>query len=131
MCCLREVDDPRRPSNRTPHDFLQLLVIAMAAVHADFDTIEDISYWERRKEKWLREFLVLKNRVRSAETFLRVFRALDPKQFAVTFHRWEAGVVGAFATEPDIVLGQEQIARKRNEITAIQELLKARSCLRN
>jgi predicted transposase YbfD/YdcC len=153
MCCLREVDDPRRPSNGTLHDFQEILVIAMAGVLSDCDTIEDIAYWGRRKEKWLREFLVLKNGVPSTETFLRVFRALDPKQFEVAFRRWVAGVVGAlrgsvafdgktvrgsgsggetaihmvsaFATELGIVLGQEKVASKSNEITAIPELLKA------
>ena len=153
MCCLREVDDPRKPSNGTLHDFLEILVIAMAAVLSDCDTIEDIAYWGRWKEQWLREFLVLKNGVPSEETFLRVFRALDPKQFEFAFRRWVAGVVGAlrggvavdgktvrgsgsggesaihmvsaFATELGLVLGQEKVASKSNEITAIPELLKA------
>ncbi len=95
MCCLREVDDPRRPSNGTLHDFREILVIAMAAVLSDCDTVEDIAYWGRRKEQWLREFLVLKNGVPSEETFLRVFRALDPRQIELAFRRWVAGVVGA------------------------------------
>jgi hypothetical protein len=45
MCCLREVDDPRKPSNGTLHDFVEILVIAMAAVLSDCDTVEDIAYW--------------------------------------------------------------------------------------
>ena len=81
MCCLREVDDPRKPSNGTLHDFVEMLVIAMAAALSDCDTIEDIADWGRTKEPWLRKFLVLKNGIPSEETFLRVFRALDPKQF--------------------------------------------------
>ncbi|MQM29808.1 MAG: ISAs1 family transposase, partial [Candidatus Accumulibacter phosphatis] len=43
MCCLREVDDPRKPSNGTLHDFVEILVIAMAAVLSDCDTVEDIA----------------------------------------------------------------------------------------
>jgi len=153
MCCLREVEDPRRPSNGTRHDFVEMLVVAMAAALSDCDTIEDIACWGRTKAPWLREFLVLKNGVPSEETFLRVFRALDPKQFEAAFRRWVAGVVGtlrgsvavdgktvrgsgsggetaihmvsAFATELGIVLGQEKVASKSNEITAIPELLKA------
>ena len=153
MCCLREVEDPRRPSNGTRHDFVEMLVVAMAAALSDCDTIEDIACWGRTKAPWLREFLVLKNGVPSEETFLRVFRALDPKQFEAAFRRWVAGVVGtlrgsvavdgktvrgsgsgggtaihmvsAFATELGLVLGQEKVASKSNEITAIPELLKA------
>lgn len=155
MCCLRKVDDPRRPSNGTLHDFLEILVIAMAAVLSDSETVEDIAYWGRRKEQWLREFLVLKSGVPSEETLLRVVRALDPKQFEFAFCRWAASVVralgggvavhgkavrgsgnggetaihmvSAFATELGIGLGQEKVASKSNEITAIPELLKALS----
>jgi predicted transposase YbfD/YdcC len=153
MCCFREVDDPRKPSNGTLHDFQEVLVIAIAAVLSDCDTIEDIAHWGREKEDWLRQFLVLRNGVASEETFLRIFRALDPKQFEAAFRRWVAGVVGtlkgglgvdgktvrgsgsggesaihmvsAFATELGVVLGQEKVASKSNEITAIPELLKA------
>ncbi|MBK7676827.1 MAG: ISAs1 family transposase [Candidatus Accumulibacter sp.] len=153
MCCLREVDDPRKPSNGTLHDFVEILVIAMAAVLSDCDTVEDIAYWAHKKEDWLRQFLPIKNGVPSEKTFLRIFRALDPKQFEVAFRRWVAEVVGAlhggiavdgktvrgsgsggetaihmvsaFATELGVVLGQEKVAAKSNEITAIPELLQA------
>lgn len=74
MCCFREVDDPRKPSNGTLHDFQEVLVIAIAAVLSDCDTIEDIALWGREKEDWLRQFLVLRNGVASEETFLRIFR---------------------------------------------------------
>jgi predicted transposase YbfD/YdcC len=139
--------------NGTLHDFVEILVIAMAAVLSDCDTVEDIAYWAYKKEDWLRQFLPLKNGVPSEKTFLRIFRALDPKQFEVAFRRWVAEVVGtlkgsvafdgktvrgsrsggetaihmvsAFATELGVVLGQEKVAAKSNEITAIPELLQA------
>lgn len=87
------------------------------------------------------------------DTFLRVFRALDPKQFEAAFRRWTGGIVGAldgsiaidgktlrrsadgnaspvhmvsaFATDLGLVLGQEKVSSKSNEITAIPELLEA------
>ncbi|MFZ2854248.1 MAG: ISAs1 family transposase [Rhodocyclaceae bacterium] len=153
MGCLTEIDDPRKPSNGTLHDFQEILVIAIAAMLSDSDTVEDIAFWARKKETWLRRFLLLKNGIPSEATFLRIFRVLDPKQFEVTFRRWVSGVVGAlsgsiaidgktvrgsgtggesaihmvsaFATDLGIVLGQEKVARKSNEITAIPELLEA------
>lgn len=153
MNCLSEIDDPRKPSNGTLHDFLEILVIAIAAALSDCDTVEDIAYWARAKEAWLRKFLVLRNGVPSEETFLRVFRALDPKQFESAFRRWVGGIVGAlkgsiavdgktvcgsgsagetaihmvsaFATDLGLVLGQEKVTGKSNEITAIPELLSA------
>jgi predicted transposase YbfD/YdcC len=153
VCCLGDIDDPRKASNGTLHDFLEILVIAISAVLSDCDTIEDIAEWGRTKEAWLREFLVLRNGIPSEKTFLRIFQALDPKQFEAAFRRWVAGVVSAlrgglgvdgktvrgsgsggesaihmvsaFATELGLVLGQEKVASKSNEITAIPELLKA------
>ena len=72
----------------------------------------------------------------SQDTFLRVFRVLDPKQFETVFRRWVGGIVGAldgvlavdgktlrrsadgdappvhmvsaFSTELGLVLGQEK-----------------------
>jgi predicted transposase YbfD/YdcC len=153
MSYLSEIDDPRKPSNGTLHDFLEMLVIAVAAALSDCDTVEDIAYWARAKEAWLRKFLLLTNGVPSEETFLRVFRVLDPKQFESAFRRWVGGIVGAlsgniavdgktvrgsgsgnetaihmvsaFATDLGIVLGQEKVSGKSNEITAIPELLEA------
>ena len=49
MCCLRKVDDPRKPSNGTLHDFVEILVIATAAVLSDCDTVEDIAYWAHKE----------------------------------------------------------------------------------
>ncbi len=153
MGCLNEINDPRQPSNGTLHDFQEILVIAIAAMLSDSDTVEDIAFWARKKEAWLRRFLMLKNGIPSEETFLRIFRVLDPKQFETVFRRWVGSVVGAlsgtiavdgktvrgsasggesaihmvsaFATELGVVLGQEKVADKSNEITAIPELLEA------
>ena len=99
MSYLDEIDDPRKPSNGTLHDFREILVILIAAVLSDCDTVEDITFWARTKEAWLRRFLVLKNGIPSEETFLRILRALDPKQFEDVFRRWVGGVVGALSND--------------------------------
>ncbi len=153
MECLNEVEDPRQASNGTRHDFQEILVIAICAMLSDSDSVEDFSEWGRLKLDWLRRFLVLKNGIPSQDTFLRVFRALDPKQFEAAFRRWTGGIVGAldgsiaidgktlrrsadgnaspvhmvsaFATDLGLVLGQEKVSSKSNEITAIPELLEA------
>ncbi|MBL8471986.1 MAG: ISAs1 family transposase [Rhodocyclaceae bacterium] len=150
---LHNIQDPRRPSNGTRHNFVEMLVIAVCAMLSDCDNIEDIGDWAVDKESWLRQFLVLKNGIPSEETFLRLFRALDPKQFETAYRRWvgalvpvlrgavaidgktlrgsrdgEVGpvhIVTAFATQSGIALGQEKVAAKSNEITAIPELLDA------
>lgn len=147
------LDDPRRASNGTLHDFREILVIAICAMLSDADNVEDIALWGRIKEPWLRRFLVLKNGIPSRDTFERVFRLLDPKRFEEVFRQWVGGIVtalggqlaidgktlcgsgdgdgppvhmvSAFATDLGLVLGQEKVAGKSNEITAIPVLLDA------
>jgi hypothetical protein len=147
------VDDPRKPSNGTLHDFLEILVIAIAAVLSDCDTIEDIAHWGRRRKRGCVSSWCSRTALPPRKRFCASSEALDPKQFEAAFRRWVAGVVGtlkgglgvdgktvrgsgsggesaihmvsAFATELGVVLGQEKVASKSNEITAIPELLKA------
>lgn len=153
MDCLSCVEDPRMPSNGTRHDFREILVIAICAMLSDADSFEDIAAWGQSKESWLRRFLTLKNGVPSQDTYLRVFRALDPKCFETVFRQWVGSIatalngqfaidgktlrgsaqadeppvhmVSAFATDVGLVLGQEKVAGKSNEITAIPVLLDA------
>jgi predicted transposase YbfD/YdcC len=153
MDCLALIEDPRQPSNGTLHDFREILVIAVCAMLSDADNFEDIALWGRLKEGWLRRFLVLKNGIPSHDTFERVFRVLDPKRFEAIFRQWVGGIVtalggqmaidgktlcgsadtgappahmvSAFSTDLGLVLGQERVADKSNEITAIPVLLDA------
>lgn len=109
--------------------------------------------WGRLKADWLGRFLILKNGIPSQDTFLRVFRVLDPNQFESAFRRWVGGIVraldghvavdgkkmcrsadgdappvhmvSAFSTGLGLVLGQEKVAGKSNELRALPELLDA------
>ena len=113
-------------------------MIAICATLSDADSLDDFAVWGRIKEVWLRRFLVLKNVIPSQDTFLRVFEAIDPKQFEAVFRRWVSGIikaldgtiaidgkslrgsgdgenglvhmVSAFATDLGLVLGQEKVA---------------------
>jgi predicted transposase YbfD/YdcC len=155
MDCLSEIEDPRAASNGTRHDFREMLVIAICACLCDMDTCEDFAFWAYHRQHWLKRFLTLKNGVPSSATFYRLFRALDPKHFEAFFRRWvsqivpaaappgqmavdgktirgsadgerrPAHIVSAFSTELGIAFGQERVAQKSNEITAIPELLEA------
>jgi predicted transposase YbfD/YdcC len=150
---LSLIKDPRKPSNGTLHDFREIRVIAVCAMLSDAETLEDIVEWAKIKTDWLRRFLILKNGIPSHDTFLRVFWALDPACFEAIFRRWVGGIVGAldgtiaidgktlrgsrnkdvapihmvsaFSTSLGLVLGQEKVANKSNEITAIPELMDA------
>lgn len=151
--CLSTIDDPRQPSNGTLHDFREMLVMMISAVLSDCDTVEEMADWARMHEAWLRRFLRLKNGIPSEDTFLRLLQILDPRQFEASFRHWVEGIVtglgrtvaidgktargsatedespmhlvSAFATDLGIALGQEKVAAKSNEITAIPSLLDA------
>jgi len=153
MDCLDEIEDPRKPSNGTLHNFREMLVIAICACLCDQDSCEDFAMWAEYRIDWLKRFLVLKNGIPSAVTFHRLFRALDPKHFEAFFRRWvgqfvpalpgqiaidgktvrgstdgeqkAVHLVSAFSTELGIAFGQERVGDKSNEITAIPELLEA------
>jgi predicted transposase YbfD/YdcC len=154
MHFLGTIGDPRTPSNGMLHDFEEILVISVCAMISGAESFEDIALWGRVKQEWLKRFLVLKNGIPSHDTFDRIFRILDPKKFEQTFRRWTRHVVtalggqiaidgktlrgsaddgppvhmvSAFATDVGIALGQEKVADKSNEITAIPVLLEALS----
>jgi len=152
--CLAEIEDPR-VGNGVRHDLVEVLVIAICAIFAEVEGFEDMAEWAKVKEFWLKRFLRLEKGIPSHDTFNRIFRILDPKQFEQVFRSWIGGVVGAlrqnvaidgkalrgsasagdspvhmvsaFATRLGLVLGQEKVADKSNEITAIPKLLEALS----
>lgn len=147
-----EIEDPRRTGFAHRHDLVEMLVITTCALFSEVEGYEDIARWARVKESWLRRFLVLRNGIPSSDTFARVFRLLDPKAFECAFRAWAGSImpafkqvaidgksvrgsgdgersplhmVSAFATDVGMVLGQEAVADKSNEITAIPALLDA------
>ncbi|WP_206956008.1 ISAs1 family transposase [Trinickia acidisoli] len=100
---------------------------------------------------WLRRFLPLENGIASHDTFGRVFRLLDPKRFELAFRSWISHVVGAaqehiaidgkcvrgshngekraihlvsaYANRLGVMLCQQKVDDKSNEIDAIPGLL--------
>ena len=111
---------------------------------------DEIVYFAEEQQGWLRRFLPFENGIASAKTFRTVFRALDHKAFSETFTAWvsqwrqrgviaidgktlrgskdgESGkaqhVLNAFAHESGLVLGQQKVDGKSNEITAIPAFL--------
>jgi len=146
---LAEVPEPRT-GHYIAHPLTEILVIAVCAIFAGAESFVEVVEWAEVKEAWLRRFLPLKNGMPSHDTVNRVFRLLDPQQFEEAFRSWTLGQLGsfqqvaidgkclrgsargqhnpvhmvsAFATELGLALGQEKVADKSNEITAIPALL--------
>lgn len=149
---LGKLDDPRDgPALR--YDLSELLVVAVCAILCGAQSVTDIAEWGEMRLNWLRRFLPLENGIASHDTFGRVFRLLDSRRFELAFRGWISHVVGAaqehiaidgkcvrgshngekraihlvsaYATRLGVMLCQEKVDDKRNEIDAIPAVLEA------
>ena len=67
MDVLAGLEDPRKLSNGTRHEFREILVMTIAAALSDCDTMENVVEWSRAHEGWLRRFMVLKHGIASED----------------------------------------------------------------
>lgn len=147
-----DLPDPRVDRTKK-HRLDDILVIALTAVLCRATTFEDMADFGEANEDFFRPLLTLENGLPSHDTIYRVLSALDRKVFAECFGRWVADwsetlgikhvaidgkslrgakgttfsgcvhLVGAWATESGLLLGQEAVADKSSEATAIPALL--------
>ena len=150
---FRKLPDPRQ-SPATRHYFGEILFIALAATISGMEGFEDMEVFSREREEWLRGHLELPNGLPSADTYARVFAAIDPEPFMECFvemvssrcpavsgeliaidgktlrrsgtrgGRRALHVISAWAGSRGITLGQLAVAEKSNEITAVPKLLR-------
>lgn len=136
----------------------ELLLVAFCGVIAGCDGWDDLELFGEIKLEELRRYLPYRQGTPSDDTLRRFFRALDPERFEASFQAWvrslqldlsqqviaidgktsRRSVVGkdkafhmisAFASEVGLVLGQQKVAGKSNEITAIPQLLEVRGAI--
>jgi len=135
------------------HKLIDVIIMSIYGILSGNNDCENIADWVELRSDYFVELLGLVNGTPSADTFLRVFRALDPNQFMSIFTEWiksmvslKGGhiaidgkaiksatdkinngnipyVVSGFLTEVGISIGQVKINDKSNEITAIPDLL--------
>ena len=145
------LDDPRSSGNQL-YTISEILFTTVCAAICGAEGWQDVEDFGHAKRDYLRQYLPYKNGIPSDDTFRRFFRALDPEHFQSLFREWmtvaqrEIGqsviaidgkssrhsfddtghmlhMVSAFATEAHLVLAQEKVFEKSNEITAIPKLL--------
>ncbi len=144
--------DPR-VAGRSKHDLVEMLVVTVCALLCGVDDFVGIEAWANERIDWLRRFMKLGSGIPSHDTFGRLFGLLDRRAVEKSFRRWVGSVlpalaegtvvaidgkasrrskmagqqalhlVSAFATEAQLILGQEACAEKSNELTAIPILL--------
>ena len=146
------LEDPRQ-SAKTLYPLSEVLLVSLCAVICGADSWVEVSTFGKMKLAFLRRFLPFRDGVPSHDTFGDVFAALDPEAFKDCFVAWTAGLarhiegvvavdgktlrgsfdrangqaaihmVSAWSSSQHLVLGQEKVADKSNEITAIPKLL--------
>ena len=150
--CFEDFDDPRREHGRL-HSLWDIIALTICGMICGCNEVYEIQEYGKSKIDFLRTFLDLENGIPSHDTIGRVFSMLDPKAFRDCFaawveslaqsfegrhiaidgktlrHSYEKGerplhLVSAFAADNRLVLTQQAVDEKSNEITAIPELLK-------
>jgi len=146
------IEDPREPW-RVAHPLSEVLLLVVCGTVADCDDYEGIAEWGEAHLGFLRRFLPYHHGVPGARWLTILMNRIDPALFSDAFTAWvrqtwpdrpnliaidgktsrrshdrSAGkaplhLVSAFATTSRLVLGQEAVADKTNEITAIPLLL--------
>ena len=147
-----EIADPRE-AWRVAHPLPEVLLLVVCASIASCDDFDDIAAWGEAHLPFLRRFLPYHHGVPGERWLNILMNRIDPNLFSACFMAWarelrpdapdlvaldgktsrrthdrSAGVaalhlVSAFATRERLVLGQEAVATKSNEIEAIPALL--------
>ena len=146
------IKDPRVERTKD-HLLLDIIFITISAVICGAETWNDIEAFGKAKLEWLKSFLKLPHGIPTHDTFNRVYAALDATELGQNFLSWTQSVtrqtegevisidgkalrgsrhhgnksivhmVSAWAGVNNIVLGQQKVDSKSNEITAIPPLL--------
>jgi predicted transposase YbfD/YdcC len=148
-----EIEDPRQQSWRVAYPLPEVLLLVVCGTIADCDDYDGIAAWGEAHLPFLRRFLPYHHGVPCARWLTLLMNRIDPNLFSAAFTAWvrqtwpdrldlvaidgktsrrsqdrSAGkaplhLVSAFATTQRLVLGQEAVADKTNEITAIPLLI--------
>ena len=146
------IEDPREPW-RVAHPLPEVLLLVVCATIADNDDYEGIADWGEAHLAFLRRFLPYHHGVPGARWLTQLMNRINPQLFSAAFTAWvretwpervdlvaidgktsrrshdrkaDRGplhLVSAFATTSRLVLGQEAVADKSGETSAIPILL--------
>lgn len=146
----QKIPDHRLDRNKL-YSVSEILFLTLAALISGCEGWQDIEQYGKVKIKLLRKFYPYAHGIPSDDTIRRFFRALDPTKFRQGFIEWvktlpmsenvhvaidgkvsrHSGnehtnplhLVTAFASDMRLVLAQEKVDDKSNEITAIPKLV--------
>lgn len=145
------LEDPRSTRNQL-YSVNEILLLTLCAVLCGAEGWQDIEDFGKAKLTFLRQYFEYIQGIPSDDTIRRFYRSLNPSEFERLFREWVEHLakttgtkviaidgkcsrrsydgegnmlhmISAFSTEARIVLGQEKVSDKSNEITAIPKML--------
>lgn len=146
------LEDPRQDW-RVVYPLPEILLVVLCATLSGMEDFVEIKLWGEQRIDFLRRFLAYDRGIPSHDTLNDVMNVLDPELFKACFTAWVKGLresepdtiaidgktsrrsharakgreplhlVSAWACRQRLVLGQEAVDEKSNEITAIPLLL--------
>ena len=146
------LEDPRQ-NWRVMYPLPEVLLLVLCATLSGMEDFVEVQLWGKERLAFLRRFLPYERGIPSHDTLCDVINALDPELFKSCFVAWVEGLrdgapetiaidgktsrrsharskgreplhlVSAWASRQRLVLGQEAVADKSNEILAIPLLL--------
>jgi len=150
---IEKIEDPRIDRHKL-HSLADILLITLCGAICGAESWQDFSDFGHSKLDYLRKFSPIENGIPSKNTFQRVISSIKPEEFKQCFNSWIQSVqqelgdviaidgkvlrrsfdransksaihmVSAFAADAKLVLAQQKVDEKSNEITAIPKLLK-------
>lgn len=147
-----QINDPRVERTKL-YPLVEILFVVLCGSVCGAESWRDFVIFGKEKLDFLKEYYAFKNGIPSKNTFARVFAALDIESFKICFIAWVKSLqtvineviaidgktlrnsidkingtsaihmVSAFATGARLVLAQQAVDEKSNEITAIPKLL--------
>lgn len=148
-----EIEDPRSEKGKL-YSVNEIFLVVICGLICGTESWRDFVIFGNEKLEFLKEYLAFPHGIPSKNTFSRFFAALKPEQFKECFVAWVNSLglikneviaidgkrlcksfdkaneksaihmVSAFAAEARLVLAQQKVDDKSNEITAIPKLLK-------
>ncbi len=148
-----EIEDPRSDKGKL-YSVHEIFLVVICGLVCGTESWRDFVIFGNEKLEFLKEYLPFSHGIPSKNTFCRFFAALEPEQFKKCFVAWVNSLglikneliaidgkrlcksfdrlneksaihmVSAFAAGAKLVLAQQKVDDKSNEITAIPKLLK-------
>jgi predicted transposase YbfD/YdcC len=149
---FNDLPDPRIDRKKL-YPLTEILFVTLCGSICGAESWRDYTLFGQEKLSFLKKHFEFKHGIPSKNTFARVFSALDPDAFKICFIEWVKSfqvliegvvaidgktlrashdnkqgqstihMVSAFAEQTRLILGQQKVDKKSNEIIAIPKLL--------